>query len=171
MKTKKPRKKSLPQLIDAEAHIVKCNEYAIRGINELKLSEFSDLLNRVYLIKDILVDKFNELYPDRDAVKPHSSEYSDEIKEIFNQYFPTFRSKKRTEPEVWHRQCYCYFMRKYTNHSLKRIGMPFGSDHTTILHSVRTVKKELDCENPAFVEIVTFVENKLIQIKKPTPNE
>ncbi len=165
------KKKKLPQLIDAEAHLIKCSEYALKGINELKLSEFNDLVNRVYLAKDILIDKFRELYPDKNPRKPHSAEYADEIKEIFNEYYPTFRSVTREEPHVQYRHCYCYFMRKYTSYTLKRVGLPFGHDHTTIINAVRNVEKELDTDNTKFVEIVDFVNKKLIEKGKKLNHE
>lgn len=166
MRTKHYRKKKLPQLADAEAHLIKCNEYALRGINELKLSEFNDLLNRVYLAKDILIDQFNKMYPERNPYKPQSAEYVDEIKTIFNEYFPSFRDKTREEPHVQYRHCYCYFMRKHTTYSLKRIGMPFAQDHTTILSAIRNVEKELEQENTKFIEIVNFVNTKLAEVIK-----
>lgn len=161
METKHYRKKKLPQLADAEAHLIKCNEYALKGINELKLSEFNDLLNRVYLAKDILIDQFNKMYPERNAFKPQSTEYADEIKTIFNEFFPTFRNKTRQEPHVQYRHCYCYFMRKNTTYSLNRIGMPFSYNHTTVIHAVRNVEKELEANSSAYIEIVNFVNDKL----------
>jgi chromosomal replication initiation ATPase DnaA len=163
METKHYRKKKLPQLADAEAHLIKCNEYALKGINELKLSEFNDLLNRVYLAKDILIDQFNKMYPERNALKPQSAEYADEIKTIFNEYFPTFRKKTREQPHVQYRHCYCYFMRNHTTYSLSRIGMPFNYNHTTVIHAVRNVQKELDASSSVYLDIIDFVTKKLTE--------
>jgi len=159
MGTKKQRE--LYQLSDAELHIKRCNEYAEKGIENIKMSEFSDLLNRVMLTKDILVSKFCELYPNRITAKPFSEELGDFIVEIFNTNFPTYKNKTRQQPFVWYRQCYCYLMRKYTAKSFREIGMPWNANHSTICHSENTVKRELDCESNVYVEIITFAEEKI----------
>jgi chromosomal replication initiation ATPase DnaA len=159
MGTKKQRE--LYQLSDAEAHIKKCYEYAERGIEEIKMSEFSDMLNRILLTKDILVNKFNELYPNRRVRKPYSEQMADFINEIFDEYFPKHAISKREQPYVWHRQTYCYFMRKYTALSFKKIGEKFGYDHSSICHSENVVKKELACETNVYTEIIDFVEDKI----------
>lgn len=159
MGTKKQRQ--LYQLSDAELHIKKCYEYAERGIEEIKMSEFSDMLNRILLTKDILINKFNELYPNRNTTKPFSEEMGDIIKEIFDEHFPRYQLKTREQPCVWYRQCYCYLMRKYTTKSFREIGMPWSANHTTICHSENTVKRELNCESNVYVEIINFVEKKI----------
>jgi len=159
MGTKKQRE--LPQLSDAEIHIKKCYEYAERGIEEIKMSEFSDLLNRIILTKDILSTKFRELYPNRNTQKPFSDEMSDMIIEIFDEHFPRYKLWTRETPCVWYRQCYCYFMRKYTTTSFRIIGLPWNANHSTMCHSENTVKRELACESNVYVEIVDFVENKI----------
>jgi chromosomal replication initiation ATPase DnaA len=161
MSVKHYKKKKLPQLSDAEAHLIKCNEYALIGIEELKLSEFNDLLNRVYLTKDILIDKFYELYPDKNPYKPQSNEFADEIRNIFNEHLPSFKNKSRQQPHVYYRHCYCYFMRKHTTYSLCRIGLPFDYNHTTVIHATRNVEKALEVNNSAIVEVVNFVNEKL----------
>lgn len=159
MGTKKQRE--LPQLSDAELHIKKCFEYAERGIEDIKMSEFSDLLNRIILIKDIIATKFRDLYPERNTAKPFSDEMNDLIKQIFDEHFPRYKIRTRETPSVWYRQCYCYFMRKYTTTSFRVIGLPWDMDHSTISHSENTVKRELACESNVYVEIINFVEEKI----------
>jgi len=159
MGTRKQRE--LFELTDAELHLKKCYEYAERGIEDIKMSEFSDLLNRVLLTKDILLNKFCELYPNRKTTKPFSQEMSESIKEIFDEHFPKYKLKTRETPSVWYRQCYCYFMRKYTTTSFKEIGKPWEANHSTICHSENTVKRELACESNVYVEIINFVEDKI----------
>jgi len=164
------RKRKLPQLKDAEQHLIKCNEYALRGVNELKLSEFNDLLNRVFLVKDILVDKFNYLFPDRITARPKATANVEDIVDIYKTYYPTYAKKTRTRPTVWHRQTFCWFMRKKTNCSLQEIANMFNQDHSSCLHSINVVEKELECENYTYKEIVDFVTEKLKEKQPKTEN-
>lgn len=162
------RKKKLPQLKDAEQHLLKCAEYANRGVNELKLSEFNDLLNRVFLAKDILVDKFNYLFPDRLTAKPKATANVEDIVDIYKTYYPTYIKKTRQKSIIRNRQTFCWFMRKKTNFTLQEIADIFNYDHSSILHSINVVEKELECENYSYKEIVDFVSLKL---KEKQPQE
>lgn len=155
------KRRETAQLKDAELHIKKCFEYAERGIEEIKMSEFSDLLNRILITRDILVLKFRELYPDKNASKPFTDDMSVLIKEIFDEYFPRYKLRTRETPCVWYRQCYFYLMRKHTAESFKNIGSFWKMNHTTVVHADNAVKMQLECKDNVYVEIVNFVEDKI----------
>ncbi len=54
------------------------------------------------------------------------------------------RSSRRSRSVVFPRQVCMFLARKYTRHSLGEIGLHFGGrDHTTVLHSVDKIRKQL----------------------------
>ncbi len=54
--------------------------------------------------------------------------------------------KSRVTKYVLARQLGMYFMKKFTFLSLKRIGMEYGKDHATALHSFRQINAYLDTD-------------------------
>ena len=48
-------------------------------------------------------------------------------------------SERRGQAVLRPRQVACWLARRFTRHSLPKIGICFERDHTTILHSVRRV--------------------------------
>ena len=69
------------------------------------------------------------------------------------------KSKSRSKKVVVPRQIASYLCREYTNTSLPEIGRAFGGrDHTTVMHSVEKIKREL--------EVNTQLYNALKEIKR-----
>ncbi len=57
------------------------------------------------------------------------------------------KSKRKTAELVRARQVAMYICRKYTAHSLKKIGEEFGGrDHSTVIHAISTVEDNLDID-------------------------
>lgn len=57
------------------------------------------------------------------------------------------RSKRKTAELVRARQVAMYICRKYTPHSLKKIGEEFGGrDHSTVIHAISTVENNLETD-------------------------
>lgn len=50
------------------------------------------------------------------------------------------KGRTRKREVVMARQFYCYRARKYTGHSLEKIGNLIGKDHATVLHSIGVVE-------------------------------
>ena len=71
-------------------------------------------------------------------------------------------SNKRSNEIAFPRQIAMYICRVHLEESLPKIGIEFGGkDHTTVMHSVDKIKKQLKTDNSLQVEI-----NKIIaQIK------
>ena len=65
------------------------------------------------------------------------------IEEIVCNYFGVAKyeimRKTRLTDYCRPRQVCMYFYKKYTKYSLARIGMIFGKDHATVLHSCETI--------------------------------
>ncbi len=69
------------------------------------------------------------------------------VAEHFNVSLENLKSKSRKREFVTARQVAMYFVKKYTNHSLKSIGHYFGGrDHSTISHALQAVSDMLDTE-------------------------
>ncbi len=81
-----------------------------------------------------------------------ASEYNISLEDI--------KSKRRTTNISVPRQIAMYIARTYINESLPKIGLEFGGkDHTTVMHSVDKIKKELEKNKDLEIEI-----NKIISI-------
>ncbi|MBQ7485699.1 MAG: chromosomal replication initiator protein DnaA [Oscillospiraceae bacterium] len=66
----------------------------------------------------------------------------------------TIRGKNQGRDAVNARQVSMYLIRRMSNYSLEEIGKEFcGKDHSTVLHSLRKVEKQMR-EDPAFAETV-----------------
>jgi len=51
------------------------------------------------------------------------------------------------------RHFYCYFSKTYFNVNLKTIGRSINRDHTTVIHSIQTIKDMLDTRDPEYMEM------------------
>ncbi len=89
----------------------------------------------------------------------------DLIKEMVAEFFgidvEKLGSKTRKQDIATARHLSIYFSKEYTKNSLKSIGSYFGGrDHSTILHSCRTVKDRMDTDR-AFKDTVASLEQKM----------
>ena len=87
----------------------------------------------------------------RDFVNKGMGEKDDiqRIQKIVSDYFQIsvedIRSKKRSSNISFPRQIAMYLCRKLTSESFPKIGMEFGGkDHTTVMHSVDKISKEIE---------------------------
>jgi chromosomal replication initiation ATPase DnaA len=162
MSCKTSRLRKLHELKDAELHLKKCFEYSQHGIEELKLTEFSDLLNRVLITRDILVAQFEKLYPEVATKRIFSLSKFNEIKELFDTHFPTYKNKNRRYPNVIYKHCFFYIAKKHTLMPYKAIGESIGSyDHSTVISAKNVVIKEIETGNENYIEVIRFIESRL----------
>ena len=67
------------------------------------------------------------------------------------------RGQQRYKEAATARQVAMYLIRRLTNLSLSEIGKEFeGRDHTTVMHSIEKVEKEMN-KSPAFAETVKSI--------------
>lgn len=79
----------------------------------------------------------------------------------FNIPVEKLQSKTRLRDVVVARQLSMYLAKNYTNDSLKAIGASFGGrDHSTVLHSLKTVRDMMDTDQ-AFKEKVNYLVKKV----------
>ena len=85
---------------------------------------------------------------------PSPSVIIDYICKYYNLEEDVLRGQSRGREIVNARQIAMYLIRRMTNLSLVDIGKEFGGrDHTTVLHSLDKVEKQMRSE-PAFAEVV-----------------
>lgn len=89
---------------------------------------------------DVLKDFVNKGYSEKNSVN--------RIQRIVAEYFQVsvedMKSKKRSANLAFPRQVAMYLCRKLTNESFPKIGIEFGGkDHSTVMHSVEKIEKEL----------------------------
>lgn len=88
----------------------------------------------------------------------------EQIQKTVSQYFEIpedmLRSKTKKQEFVRARQISMYFCKKFTNASLKTIGLHFGGrDHSTVIHSIQSVEEMLNEEK--FVSIINSIQRKI----------
>ena len=97
-------------------------------------------------IRDIL-SKSGEIVPTPDMIISYICRY-------FNLDDHIIRGQQRVRDAVQARQIAMYLIRRLTNLSLVDIGREFGGrDHTTVLHSIEKVEKQINTD-PAFAETI-----------------
>ncbi len=87
------------------------------------------------------------------------------IKEMVSEYYgisvEKLGSKTRKQDVALARHLSIYFSKEYTKNSLKSIGKHFGGrDHSTILHSCKTIKDRMDTDT-AFKDTVASLEKRM----------
>jgi chromosomal replication initiation ATPase DnaA len=106
------------------------------------------------LIKDHyeMISKLEKLldnFPVVERVARHKRRPADEIISIVNEVFNTnCQEASRRQRVKDARHCAVYFLRQYTDLTLKDIGehVSTGSHHTTVLHSIKTCKNLVDVD-------------------------
>ncbi len=74
---------------------------------------------------------------------------------------PEIKSKDRHEDLVRARQLMCYFLRICTPLYFSKIGHIIRRDHTTVMHSVQTIKDLIDTEYTDVTLLVEKIQNQL----------
>ena len=83
------------------------------------------------------------------------------VAEYYNVTVDDLKSKKRVATIAFPRQIAIYLSRNLTDESFPRIGMEFGGrDHSTVIHSVDKIEKEIK-ENKQLENIINEIKEKL----------
>lgn len=129
-------------------------------------------INRLYAYiaingqTDITVDFVNEALKDY-VVKSYCNsnnitKIQKAVADYFNVHLEDLKGKKRNKGIVSQRQIAMYLCRMLTDESLLKIGLEFGGkDHTTVMHSVEKVEKDLK-NNTSLKEILNQIKDKII---------
>lgn len=98
------------------------------------------------------------------ATEKRASLTLDQIQSIVAEYFgintDILRSKTKKKEFVQARQIAMYFCKKFTNASLKTIGLNFGGrDHTTVIHALQSVEEQL--KDNSFADMLSTIQRKI----------
>ena len=86
----------------------------------------------------------------------------DAVIKYYNLKLSDLQSKKRNQSIAFPRQICMYLARKHTRYSLEEIGGYFGGrDHTTILHGVRTIDRQMKNDRDV-AQQVTQIDSTLV---------
>ena len=85
----------------------------------------------------------------------------------FNLETVDLESKCRNRNLVVARQLAMYFIKKYTNLTLLKIGQLFGNrDHTTVIHSINTIEDFIYIKDGKFLKMIYDIESTFL-VKQP----
>ena len=83
------------------------------------------------------------------------------VSEVFCVDEDLLKSRHRDNHIVSATQMYCFLANRYTSASLKQIGYLINKDHTTVIHSIRSVNYDL-INNPYLKELKSKCVRRLI---------
>ena len=98
------------------------------------------------------------------ATEKKSTLTIDQIQNIVAEYFgyspDVLISKTKKKEYVLARQIAMYFAKKFTNASLKTIGLNFGGrDHTTVIHALQCIEEQM--KDDSFVAMLSTIQGKI----------
>lgn len=113
--------------------------------------------------KEITLDLAREVVKSV-ATEKKSTLTIDQIQKIVADYFgvsaDVLRSKTKKKEFVQARQIAMYFCKKFTNASLKTIGLNFGGrDHSTVIHSIHTIEESM--KDDSFVDMLSAIQRRI----------
>ena len=85
----------------------------------------------------------------------------------FHTSLDNIKRKKRKRELVTARHLCYYFLRKYTDNTLKEIGFFFNTDHTTVIHGCNKIEGFLEIKEIATLDNICKIEGLLDEIKNP----
>ena len=110
--------------------------------------DLNNKLNENPLVTDEVISEISNI---SDIIMSHNRKILDcnNIIDIVFNYLNiekehNFKSRKRELVEA--RQISWYFMKKYTNRTLSKIGDAFEKDHSLVLHGMRNINNRYDTE-------------------------
>jgi len=123
---------------------IKSNIRELEG-SLIRVVAYSSLIGQpidLTMEKEVLKDAFSEEEKKItiDIIQQKTADY-------FNINLSDMRTKKRSRSIAYPRQIAMYLVRSLTEHSLPEIGEFFGGrDHTTVMHAITKIEKELKTE-------------------------
>ncbi len=149
------------------------DEILIYVANKIKsnIRELEGALNRIIAFSALVKQEITQELAD-EALKDYFSANSNRvitpklIQETVSKYFnirtEDFKSKRRTKNIAYPRQIAMYLCRDLTELSLPKIGEDFGGrDHTTVLHAIGKIEKNIEKD----VEVKKIIDQLIKNIK------
>lgn len=137
------------------AYLIDATDYDICRLIEIHeqhkvVHETKVVVNHVHHPEYKICPECMKKYTQPTEATPCIEEIETNVAHYFNLDPEALHKKTRKREIVIARQTAMYFCKLYTRNSLKTIGQHFGGkDHTTVIHSIRTVKDLLETD-PTF---------------------
>lgn len=87
--------------------------------------------------------------------------------DCFNLSFNDIQKKYRGRDLITARHLCYYFLRKYTDNTLKEIGCYFNHDHTTVIHGRNKIDGYIKIKDSITLSNIYKIEGLLDEIQKP----
>jgi chromosomal replication initiator protein len=108
----------------------------------------------------LAIDALGDIAP-RASTEPTIQSIIDAVTDFYRVRLIELQSERRNRSLNLPRQVCMYLIRHNTRHSLEEIGGYFGNrDHTTVLHSIRTIDQRRQTE-PDFDALLKGLEDKI----------
>jgi len=154
--TKFLESEKLPFSTDAIGYIA---EQATGNIREMegaltRIIAFAELTHKEYVSQELAELVAKELFKKK-IVKPITiAQIQAEVCRYFSINHVDLIGSKRKHEIVYPRHVAMYLCQELTDSSFPQIGRAFGGkDHTTVMHAVNKIKKEMSCENDVYQQV------------------
>lgn len=115
---------------------------------------YATMMNGSDITLDLAVEALKDYFVKSIVSKNKIDQVQQLIARNYNITVEDLKSKRRMASVSYPRQIAMYICRTYLEESLPKIGIEFGGkDHTTVMHSVEKIKKELKTNNELNIEI------------------
>jgi chromosomal replication initiator protein len=126
-----------------------------------RLVAYAAIMGNSEVNLEITVDALKELISNGECEKDDIHRIQKIVAEEFQITVDDIRSKKRSSNISFPRQIAMYLCRMLTTESFPKIGTDFGGkDHSTVMHSVEKIEKEMKT-NPDLAKIVDKLTKKI----------
>jgi len=154
--TKFLESEKLPFSTEAIGYIA---ERATGNIREMegaltRIIAFAELTHREYVSKDLAELVAKELFGKK-VVKPITiAQIQAEVCRYYSINHVDLIGSKRKHEIVFPRHIAMYLCQELTDSSFPQIGRAFGGkDHTTVMHAVNKIKKQMSCETDVYQQV------------------
>ena len=115
---------------------------------------YATMMNGSDITLDLAIEALKDYFVKSIVSKNKIDQVQQLVARSYNITVEDLKSKRRMASIAYPRQVAMYICRTYLEESLPKIGIEFGGkDHTTVMHSVEKIKKELKTNNELNIEI------------------
>ena len=124
-----------------------------------RIFAYATIMNGSDITLDLAIEALKDYFVKSIVSKNKIEQVQQIIASNYNITVDELKSKKRSSSIAIPRQVGMYICRVYLEESLPKIGMEFGGkDHTTVMHSVDKIKREIKSNENLEKEILKIVE-------------
>lgn len=122
---------------------------------------YAAMMNKTNISLELAIEALKDFFGNGLTAKNNIDKIQQIISEHYNIKIEDLKSKKRISKIAIPRQIAMYICRVIYNEPLAKIGLHFGGkNHTTVIHSVEKIKKEIK-ENKTFENEINKIVNKI----------